>query len=135
MKTQASFSLLMEMDIYVIDTNAENQRTKKNAKGQFSNESADLESPSHLSAYFKTDPKLVTDEDKFRWVSPVLKMAPFNKTEGALELKINRNNIYVQCMNEKIHTIITATGAAGEILKITELMAKDAALTSLCSMS
>lgn len=96
MKTQASFSLLTEMDISAIGTNAENARTKKNAKVQLSNESAELVSPSHLCAYFKTDAKLVTDEDKCRWVSPVLKMAPFNKTEGALKLKINRNNIYVQ---------------------------------------
>jgi len=118
METEGRYDVLSEEDIGGAPV-----RMKRKAKRQLS-ASVEVTCPGHLCAHFKNDTKLRTHGEKYRWVSQALKMDPYNKTHGSIELKIGRNSVYVRCKNEQILAQITTVGAGGEVLEKAKVFGK-----------
>jgi len=119
METEGRYGVLREEDI----SGLPQEPIKKKAK-RLLPDSVEITPPGHLCAHFKADTKLRTHGDKYRWVSQALKLDPYNKTKGSIELKIGRNNVYVRCKNEQILAHITTAGAGGEILEKAKVYGK-----------
>lgn len=97
METEGRYGVLQEEDI----TGLPQEPIKKKAKGLLP-DSVEITPPGYLCAHFKADTKLRTQGDKYRWVSQALKLDPYNRTKGSIELKIGRNYVYVRCQIEQI---------------------------------